>query len=478
LASIFPSLYEGLGLPVIESYAAGKPVLASDTSSLPELVPPICQFDPHDATSIADAVRRFQDDPSIAGKSMAFAAEVLALSRWPGAVNKIAAWVDGSPAQPEGTREIPMFVVSSLPPDRSGVSFLIQNSLGAPSHPVTFFSPVRGAAGLDLARTDLARTRHRLQLEAAPAEILALGTLADARTVMPRQPVLFVLGNSEHHLPTLNYLLRGGAGPDDWVHLHDVFLGDLLRLHYTKRECGAEASTGPLVLVRDAGVRQFIVNSTAAADRLRSDLGTSSEAVRIEVLFHPVLPARSGSHARSRAVPDTEVLRVGHFGILNPHKQIERLIEACDILAASRRIELVLAGYEVRRYLQTCGLTRLYQDVIESPSDEELQLAMTSVDCAVQLRYPDMGESSGVVHQLLALRKPVICTRTGSFVELEGAVTLVESGVSATHLSIAIERAASSGWPVSADAIVAVLSPLGFEARLREILAHAISGPY
>ncbi len=36
-ATVFPSLYEGFGLPVLESMACGTPVISSDTSSLPEV---------------------------------------------------------------------------------------------------------------------------------------------------------------------------------------------------------------------------------------------------------------------------------------------------------------------------------------------------------------------------------------------------------------------------------------------------------
>ena len=43
---VFPSLYEGYGLPVAEALACGAPVLAADASSLPEIVGPEALFDP------------------------------------------------------------------------------------------------------------------------------------------------------------------------------------------------------------------------------------------------------------------------------------------------------------------------------------------------------------------------------------------------------------------------------------------------
>src|SRR5439155_1138189 len=49
---VFPSLYEGFGLPVAEALACGAPALASGTSSLVELVSETAQFDPRDPNSI------------------------------------------------------------------------------------------------------------------------------------------------------------------------------------------------------------------------------------------------------------------------------------------------------------------------------------------------------------------------------------------------------------------------------------------
>ncbi len=63
---VYPSAYEGFGLPVIEAMACGVPTITTNASSLPEaagdaalLVPP------DDTTALAEALSRLLDDPSL-----------------------------------------------------------------------------------------------------------------------------------------------------------------------------------------------------------------------------------------------------------------------------------------------------------------------------------------------------------------------------------------------------------------------------
>ena len=64
-ALVFPSLYEGFGLPPLEAMACGCAVASSNAAALPETVGDAARlFDPHDAAAIADAVREVLDDPA------------------------------------------------------------------------------------------------------------------------------------------------------------------------------------------------------------------------------------------------------------------------------------------------------------------------------------------------------------------------------------------------------------------------------
>jgi len=66
---VFPSLYEGFGLPPLEAMACGTPVITSNVSSLPEVVADAAVLvDPHNSEEIAGAIRRVLSDPALSAE--------------------------------------------------------------------------------------------------------------------------------------------------------------------------------------------------------------------------------------------------------------------------------------------------------------------------------------------------------------------------------------------------------------------------
>ncbi|HLH71750.1 MAG TPA: glycosyltransferase family 1 protein [Chloroflexota bacterium] len=66
VAFVFPSLYEGFGMPVLEAMARGTPVITSNSSSLPEVVGDAgLLVSPYDVTALATAMIRLLDDQSL-----------------------------------------------------------------------------------------------------------------------------------------------------------------------------------------------------------------------------------------------------------------------------------------------------------------------------------------------------------------------------------------------------------------------------
>jgi glycosyltransferase involved in cell wall biosynthesis len=77
---VFPSLYEGFGLPPLEAMASGTPVVTSNRSSLPEVVGDAAVLvDPYSAASIADGIQQVLGDAdlrrSLAARGLARARE-------------------------------------------------------------------------------------------------------------------------------------------------------------------------------------------------------------------------------------------------------------------------------------------------------------------------------------------------------------------------------------------------------------------
>jgi glycosyltransferase involved in cell wall biosynthesis len=65
-ALVFLSLYEGFGLPLIEAMACGTPIIASNTSCIPEIVGDAgVLVNPYNVEEVASALLNLAEDPEL-----------------------------------------------------------------------------------------------------------------------------------------------------------------------------------------------------------------------------------------------------------------------------------------------------------------------------------------------------------------------------------------------------------------------------
>ena len=98
---VFPSLFEGFGIPLVEAMATGCAIACGDVCSIPEVVGEAAMmFDPRNPDSIADAIEPILRDPEVGERLVRKGRSRVTLFSWEKAARKALEVLEAAPKDP------------------------------------------------------------------------------------------------------------------------------------------------------------------------------------------------------------------------------------------------------------------------------------------------------------------------------------------------------------------------------------------
>jgi glycosyltransferase involved in cell wall biosynthesis len=446
--SVCPSEYEGFGLPVLEAMRCGAPVIASRSSSHPEVVGwDEALFSPSSVTEMACLMTRALTEPGFrqslvdnsARQATRFSWEATArtalasmeqyLSKRSRLRSETAARPALVPARPR------MAFISPLPPERSGISDYSAQLLPALSR----FYEIDVIVNQSKVSDDWVQRHCAIR---SVQDFVEKGEQYDR--------VVYQFGNSHFHSHMFS-LLDQYPGV---VVLHDFFLSGVLShlesrsetrqfwidalfhshgypalhdyFHGTSRRAVALRYPGNLPVI-EAGVG-VIVHSRHAIDLARSWYGYStSDFSLIPLVRSTDLPVSRDQARKMLRVPDDWFL-VCSFGYLSPSKLNHRLLNAWSqvmLRGRSSRSLLLFVGenpsppYQIAiaQQIAELGLAKTVR-ITGWTDTEKFQAILAAADLCIQLRSESRGETSAAVLDCMNFGQATIINAHGSMADI------------------------------------------------------------
>lgn len=436
---VFPSLYEGFGLPVLEAMAAGIPVAASNASSIPEVLGNAgVYFDPNDPQGMAAKVLELLDDGDMRKRfseaSVARAGEF----SWDKAMAGMAGLFASRPRKteektPPGAnaerKKIRMAFFSPLNPQHSGISDYSEDLL----------AHLREHAQVDLfvdgiipSNPDVANNFRYYDYK--EFERMAAGY----------DTFLYHMGNNTLH----EYIYKTLKRFPGITVLHDYNIHSFIRsttLAKGDRQAYVgeiEACYGPLGRFITGKIKKYDFDLNAHRFRLNDVVFNSSKAVIVhsrwcmeQTAGNNVFVVPSGIDIEPLTTDEIRSIRDG-LGITQ-----DTLTLAClgDIVF-TKRIDVVVKAFSIFRLFHKEAklflVGKLYPDMedkvrwlvdfyglegsmtITGRVDLDVfKKYMKASDIILNLRYPTLGETSASLIRAMSYGKPVLISNVNQFRE-------------------------------------------------------------
>jgi glycosyltransferase involved in cell wall biosynthesis len=445
---VFPSWHEGFGLPALEAMQCGKAVIASNTSSLPEVIGRSdALFNPFDSTSIAQKILQVLQDDDFREELESHGLVQAAKFNWEGTAIKAWHAMEASAhmatKSPTSVVEKPRLAYfSPLPPEASGIS--------------------------DYSAELLPELARYYQVEV----IISQDHVSDAwvntncnirnidwfrRHALEFERVLYHFGNSnfhDHMFPLLaeypgvivlhDFFLSGaiswreitGEIPHYWTQTLLESHGWMAVEHRCKRSDTPnivyEYPCNSKVLQEALGI---IVHADYPVQLAREWYGEQAGAKfrKIPLLRKPA-PKKDVAAARSLLDIDIDEFIVCSFGLLGAPKLNHRLLNAWlqSPFTKDPKCRLVFVGKqsgdygaELERVIREENEGRLIE-ITGWVDDKTYRNWLAAADVGVQLRSLSRGETSAAVLDCMNYGLPTVVNANGSMSELDiDAVSMI-----------------------------------------------------
>jgi glycosyltransferase involved in cell wall biosynthesis len=457
---VFPSWYEGFGLPVLEAMRSGAVVVGSNASSLPEIVGiSDALFDPHSTPDIARSITLGITDKRFRDAFRTHAREHVRQFSWDRTVVTALDAIENSWAErraahrPQVKARPTLAFVSPMPPQRSGVAHY-----GAEILPYL-------AEHYDI---DVVVADDALPTSTAQEGLVLRSVTWFRENAGGYDRILYQFGNSSYHAH-MPGLLRDFPGV---VILHDFYLGGLF--FFMQHTLGWKpafthalfashgyapfialangASEGDLRAVHPANYSVLsqslgaITHSRYAANLTRSFFGEEpARVVRVAPAMQLPVTLVSRDQARKSLRIAPEQFLICSFGFVASTKLDDCILQAwaaarTRITAPSRVVLVGEAGSDIADRLRADAAALKVELTITGWVDQSTySLYLSAADLAIQLRTDSRGETSAAILECLAAGLPVVVNANGSLAELpDDAVLKLEDSFDNADLTDAI----------------------------------------
>ncbi|MDE6670853.1 MAG: glycosyltransferase [Ruminococcus sp.] len=435
----FPSKYEGFGLPIVEAWACGTPVLTADNSSLREIAGDSAMLINADIDqSIADGMKKMLSNKTILFEYTAKGMKRVELYRWDKINDNIISLINDININKvnlskDENKKTKIAFFTPLPPLESGISDYSYDIINALSRYFDIDVFVEETYNADCN---------------FPENVSLYSHRSYPIRYQNYKDTVFQMGNSEYHFYMYQYIRKYHGT----VVLHDYNLHGAF-YHYAVTLCKGNYSLYQTFIDNDFPDCDNYINAlrngsanpdlygmelnsyiTDSADRIivhsqysRKKLLEKNIARNVTVipLYAEILPLTESKSVKIKNNFPTDKTIISAFGGIHRTKRIIPLLKAFSELKKEiNNIHLMLVGKpapDIQAELENFITSGNLQDCVTITgytSIEKFKEYIDMSDICMNLRYPYNGETSGSLMRILAKGKCAVVNDTGSFSEI------------------------------------------------------------